>query len=493
MATPTKSTTGSTDTFVIALLDDAGTGLRKDEQGNFNLSEFVVQLIIETSIDFPCIRGKLVLKDSGNLIGSLIGGEYWQIVVKTPTQSSATTYILQCHAITDRITRDKTNIFTVHLVSPEFLSNEIANVFGPYKDKPFSDYIKDLVKNAPTWEKASSTSQKTSKKQTSGNNKQNSTPPEMSGLKSTKSVHVEKTKGKPQFVIPNWRPLDTIAWMAKHAIREKSKTGKDDIPQSGFIFFENELGFHFKSLDELIEQAAKSKDCYRYSLAPKKLSSVSPEDQFKITRINYPQTFDLLSNLRNGIYSGYSMTLNLQSLQDSKMTGDSKDLPFTTGTYFLEKAYGQMSHLASKANLPVKTKGPLKNFTSIPKRIHFGFSPDYLYSKMDPKKPDKYEKNPQQQKNDAQSNPSARLYGSMRRLVLEMIQVQIDIPGNLDLRCGEGVELWIPKSRQKTENEKDEVYSGRYLVAGVKHVFNLQSCTTSVMCYKDYIPSSADI
>lgn len=490
MAVPTKSTSGATEQFVIALLDDDMKNFRKDNQGNFNLSEFVVQLIIESSIDFPCIRAKLVLKDSGNLIQNLIGGEFWWIQVQTPTQETPSKYVFQCHAITDRIKRDKTNIFTVHLVSPEFLANEIANVFGPFKDKPFSEYIQDLVKNSPNWEKQSA--QQFSKKQTSGNAKQNSSPVEMSGLKSKKKVHIEKTKGKPQFIIPNWRPLDTIAWMSKHAIREKSKSGKDSLPQGGYIFFENELGFHFKSLDMLIEDAAKSKDCYKYSLAPKKLEGISPEDQFKITRISYPQSFDLLGNLRNGVYSGYSMTLNLQSLQDSQMSGSSKDLPFTTGTYYLEKAYKEMSHLASNAQLPVKTQGVFKNFTQIPKRIHFGISPDYLYSKMDPKKPGEHEKNPQQQKNDSQSNPSARMYATMRRLVLELIQVQIDIPGNLDLRCGEGVELWIPKSRQKTENEKDEIYSGRYLVAGVKHVFNLQSCTTSVMCYKDYIPVSAD-
>ena len=79
----------------------------------------------------------------------------------------------------------------------------------------------------------------------------------------------------------------------------------------------------------------------------------------------------------------------------------------------------------------------------------------------------------------------------MRRYVLEQIQLQIDVPGNLELRAGEGIEIDIPSSM--TDNNRqalDKLYSGRYIIGGVRHTFNLTNCVTTCMLYKDYVDKS---
>lgn len=456
MAT-TEAQVGSQGPFSVRLLEDTGNGTwrpKTNPEGADNFSEYVQQVVIEESIDFPCIRGTMVMIDNADIFNMLMGNELWEIQASTPTLKTPSKYVLQCHAITDRIKRDKTNVFTIHLVSPEFLFNEVTNVFGSFKDKPFSDHVKTVI---------------TSKKG--------------DGLQSKKETFIEATRGNPQFVVPNWRPLDTISWMATKSVRSASGSGTK--PQGAYIFYENVKGFHFKSLDKMIEEARDKTDCYHYKYQPKRTTEDSAMDTFTITRLSFPKTYDTLANLRNGTWAGYSMELNMQDLTRSKMTSAGKDIGFESVYYSIDEYYKRMSHLSKRADVPidVERNSIASLFSKTPKRVKFGLSGASLYTGMSDTVNYKKSNN-----SNEMNTPELRAYNYMRRYVLEQIQLQIDVPGNLDLRCGEGIEIDIPATVKSSDRvDLDRVYSGRYLIAGVTHVLNVTNCVSTLMCYKDYV------
>ena len=76
-------------------------------------------------------------------------------------------------------------------------------------------------------------------------------------LNSGKKLYLEESMNKQAFIAPNWRPFDLIYWVSQRAIR-KSGTGKK--LQNAFAFFENSAGYHFKSVDTLIERINEQED-----------------------------------------------------------------------------------------------------------------------------------------------------------------------------------------------------------------------------------------
>ena len=63
------------------------------------------------------------------------------------------------------------------------------------------------------------------------------------------------------------------------------------------------------------------------------------------------------------------------------------------------------------------------------------------------------------------------------------------MPGNTALTIGEIIKVSIPSS--KTDNKKDvkqdRIYSGKYLIASLKHVYRKEGITTTLYLTKDSI------
>ena len=74
----------------------------------------------------------------------------------------------------------------------------------------------------------------------------------------------------------------------------------------------------------------------------------------------------------------------------------------------------------------------------------------------------------------------------MRIESLKTIEVQITIPGNMDLYVGSGIDIVIPTtSKSGSTAKRDPRYSGRYLIASLTHDTNGTSMTTELLLMKD--------
>lgn len=423
-----------------AYLVDASGARIKDQNGNEapDFMPLITEINIKETIDFPCMRMTIAINDSIQFIDSLRGNEIVRITLSSDaTDKEKFTFTGRVYRIGSRIRMEKKEAYVLECVSTEFMKNEITTVFGKFKDKKASDIVKDLLGS--------------------------------DYLDSKKKFYIETTQDKAQCVIPNWRPFEVINWLGNKSVRSANSK------QGGFIFYENRKGFHFVSFDKLISDAKKASGVPQYKYKMKNTGSNSDgDDLYSIESIAYPNTYDALQPLRNGTYAGVFVGVSLDFLAESKIatpagTEASKDIPYGGTAFKIHELWGQMEHLASD-NPYRMTDDDIKKVYETVRRIRYRPNQVHLWDK-----------------DTSGSTIESRweetaIYNYCRKNSFSAIKLDVKIPGNLSLLCGDPIDVEIPRSiSKKGKSDKIEIdttYSGRYIIAGVRHKYN-QSNTIS--------------
>ena len=356
-------------------------------------------------------------------------------------------------------TNQGSDVYIVNLVTDEFIKNEATNIFGN---------TRTVFNNKTETSQIVSTILKDNR-----------------FLGTRKKIFAEETLNKQEFVAPNWRPFDAIYWMSERSIRKSQSGG---VLQNGFAFYENALGFHYKSIDQMIEDVTNMKEdgktnfttgvprLYRYNYAPKSVELDQSTDQFKISSIVFPNEKNYLMGLRHGAWSGYSIGFDPNTITQSKM-GESTDMSVDAYYYTLQDVWSKMSHLNKGQKNPITYMDEtVQKLISYPKRVRYSMLPNQIF---DPK----YQNNPQK---NYENLVELQAYQWMRIESLKNVKLQITIPGNLDLYAGSGIEIIIPSSQKSGEKTKiDERYSGRYLIASLTHSTTGATMKTELFLMKD--------
>ena len=187
--------------------------------------------------------------------------------------------------------------------------------------------------------------------------------------------------------------------MTQRSIR-KTKTG--GVLQNGFAFYENALGYHYKSLDKMIEDIRDMSDTadtnftsgqtklYTYGYSPKSAEQDASSDQFKISTIVFPNEKNFLMGLRHGAWSGFSIGFDPATISSSKM-GESTDMSVDAHRYKISELWSKMSHLNKGQGNPVEQMDKsVKQLIDYPKRVRYTMLPNQIF---DPK----YQNQPQRQ------------------------------------------------------------------------------------------------
>lgn len=433
----------------------------KNAEGATDLNEFVSAIELFESITSATLEARIVFQDNAGLISSFTGSELFKIQITGSVYDN--TYFMRAYNIEARSrTNQNSDVYLINLASDEYIKNEVTNVFGNTNvvfknDTSSKNIVETLVRNNRY-------------------------------LNSKKRVFVEKTLNKHSFIIPNWRPFDCIYWMCNRSIRTNSP-GKS--LQSGFIFFENALGYHFKSIDHLIENinkqsATKKTDpktgevrLYNYIYSPKRTNENTQDDQFKIDSITFPEERNFLMGLRHGTWSGFSIGFDPVTISQSKM-GLSSDLSVDAYRYSIKELWGKMEHLKGGKNVNPITKMDtnIQSLIDYPKRVRYTIMPNQIFDTAK-------STNPQ---SNYEQLVELQAYQWMRIEALKNVKLQIIIPGNLDLYAGYGIDIVIPSTAKSGSVTKiDRKYSGRYLIAGVTHKIVNNSMSTELILLKDSV------
>lgn len=455
----------STDVqFILTAIRRDSNEVLKNGEGLSDLSDFIVTANLTESINSAGIQGEINIQDSANLIASLRGDELWRF--QYSTAQGDIVHQLQCYSIENRTRQNNTDLYTIKLCSPEFVNNEVSNLFGSSKvvfkkGTKSNEIIEEILRGKGD-----------------------------DFMKTTKKVFLEEGDNSHEFIMCNWRWFDTIYWIAQRTVRKGGGSKTD--PQNGFLFWENYLGYHFQSIDKMIDdvndqdyngktdkKSGKAK-LYRYVYDVKKAGQ-EVEDSYKINTVKYVSDRNILQGLRNGTWAGFSSAFDPTITPNSQLTVDT---PNAAGpyAYSMNDLWSKMSHLGvqgNKSNPYNKYADAIKALMETPRRIKYTFLPNRVHDgqgKADGEADNKlYEQ-----------LPYLEAYQYMRVQALKNIQLLVVVPGNVDLYAGKGIDIQIPSP--KTKNGKvimDQKYSGRYLIAAVRHKYDGRELYTEMLLYKD--------
>ena len=121
-------------------------------------------------------------------------------------------------SVTNVLIDEGTETFTLNLVSREAITNETVRVGKKFPtSQKISDSVEDILKNY---------------------------------LKADKINDIEETQNPYGFIGNMKKPFTILTWLASKSVSGKSKSSEDS--SAGYVFFETQQGFNFKSIDDLM-------------------------------------------------------------------------------------------------------------------------------------------------------------------------------------------------------------------------------------------------
>ncbi len=329
---------------------------------------------------------------------------------------------LHVSSITNVISMEKRETFTLNLVSRETITNETTRV--PIKFPTSSTIDASVEKILDRY------------------------------LKTQKEKFIDKASNTYGFIANLRKPFALITWLASKAVPEDSESGT-----AGFLFYQTKDGYHFRSIDEMIKQEPAA--VYVYTEINK--SSIDRNNDFNIISYSTDVNQNLAEKLRMGSYASFLATYDPSSSEFS--------LP-QEGTFTLRQYAGKAKNLGKELTLPPIEEGSDQTLGDIPSRMMTAV----LDRGIIEKESTRTEVNADPMKYQAQA--------IMRYNVLGTQKVSMTVPLNDNLKAGDIIKILVPKASRESEDYDDE-QSGLYMIMELCHHYSAKVSQTSMQLLRD--------
>ena len=368
--------------------------------------------------------GYTITGEDGNLQSvynglPLRGGETVSIKIKGNCESNPgldfTDRPFFVSSIENVIVTRKTESFLLNLVSIGSITNETSRVGKKFPTSlKISESVKDIVKTY---------------------------------LSDERDVDIDPTQNKYGFIGNMRKPFTTLVWLASKSVPEKSE--KDST--AGYVFYETKSGYHFRSIDSLIDASPIEK--YHYT----EVIRSDPKDDYKIIDYRTCLNEDVLGKLQRGAYCSYRIFFDPLTFT---YTDPAK------GIFNEENYKGKSKTLGKEVNLP-------GNLGSSPSR--------YITAVKDigtlEKKSENYK--------DENADPTLSQSQSMMRYnSIFSQQMVMTIPSNTNLEAGSLIECEFQLASAE-KDATDTEQSGLYMIKELCHHFDSCGSYTSLTLIKD--------
>jgi len=410
----------------------------------YDIKALVREINIYESVFSSVLQATLLIEDIGqNLIGNLplMGQELVEIVIDSGSKTYNLGFYL--YRIDARTMQEKSQIYVMNCMSLEGMRNENYRICERVDGIKAEDLVEDILKR--------------------------------DGF-TGKKVDVDETNEPFDMYIPNWRIFDFFQWMSKRSVPAYKK---DSV---GFLFYETFDGFNFKSIDNLFDQSQYPDNSitYKYFQANMKSTDkgLDDQDKYRIMNFSAPKMFDLYDDLRRGAFSHDSIYLdiNRRVYRTFRTTADD----FWDNSSHLEKAKPYVTggnetptQLLGRSSRTIYRPSVLGNYgpwkTEVIDNIDQSTGQRGFKDWIDPVNKD-FEKS---------------LY---RYYFLEYSQLDVAVPGDLEVRSGNVINVSIPTTTQPIGKkiEEDTRFSGKYFVTAVKHtILNRSELRTNITLARD--------
>lgn len=333
---------------------------------------------------------------------------------------SSTKKYLYVSSITDVISETQRESFTLHLVSREAITNETTRVMKKYPtDLSIDQSVNLILKNV---------------------------------LKTNPIKKPDKAINRYGFIGNMRKPFSVLVWLASKAVPEISKNAT-----AGFLFYQTQDGFQFRSVDLMTQQKPKAK--YQYSDVSQ--SNVDTLTDFNILNYTTEKNQNLIEKLRLGTYAS------------ARMYFDPLTFNFYGKTFTLPDYQKGINNLGGKQlDLPKLTNSSDKTLGEVPTRI--------LCSVLDVGTLDN---NVSKKYNAIPADYQAQAI--MRYNILFTQTLNMIVPCNTDLRAGDVIECVFPKISRGDKDEIDPDQSGLYMIKELCHHFEPNRSYTSMKLVRD--------
>tara|TARA_S200000501_G_scaffold275589_2_gene259398 strand:- start:2829 stop:4160 length:1332 start_codon:yes stop_codon:yes gene_type:complete len=260
---------------------------------------------------------------------------------------------------------------------------------------------------------------------------------------------VENTRGSYDFIGNLRKPFSTLVSLASKSVPDVSKNAT-----AGFVFFQNQDGFQFASIDSLIKK--KSKATYTYTDINE--SSITKNNDYKILQYSVDKNQNLVENLRMGTYSFVRLAFNPLTFTFSQTKynyGEKEGIKNLGRDLELPKISDDASQTLDQ--LPTRTVSQIIDVGAT-----VGVSTNLNYS------PEEY-----QGQNIVRYN------------LLMTQSLSMTVPCNTNLRAGDVITCRFPKISREDSTEFDQETGGKYLIKELCHHFEAKRSFTSMTLVRD--------
>ena len=373
----------------------------KNTKALINPSDQITAIDIYEDFNSPTLYAEITFDDKIGLINDfpIIGEELFEITFQTPGLSYPTTYKFNTFAVSDvqQQMNSKGYTYILKCVSQEQLTQSNINIVHSYNET-----INNIVDNIFT-----------------------------RYLKTDKIVNIDPCKGNETIVFPRVTPLTAIDMVRKRAVHPKYVS-------SSFVFFENQDGFNFKCIEQMMEDGKNkigSKKFYYFSNGQKDKNTEALMFRSIIEYENIGRT-DITDLIQSGAVKNRVKVFDIFSKKVSDTTFD------------MGQKFASMVGTDKKNSLNI-SESTIKEFANEPTFTYF------------------IPKDTNRKENFLENMMGARL--AYQKLFNSNF-VRAYIPGDSSIKVGDVIELNLPKATGTTESKgTDDLADGNYIVSRLRH------------------------
>ena len=349
----------------------------------------------------PTMYATFVFNDAINLLENfpIIGEEVIEVEIETPGMSKSTTFRFRTFEVANvqKELNGKSLIYTLRCVSEEHLYNGSSLITQSFEDT-LSNMVPAVLKNY---------------------------------LRSNKQVIVDQTKGIQTLVIPKINPLQTIDMIRQRAVSV-------EYTASSYVFFENQAGFNFKTIEGLIKASKKTIGAREYNAQENPMGSKQSQANAYRTILNYQNIARADSNRKaaQGVYKAITNVF------------DMNEKVFSSASFDMASIFKKLEKVGDGKQIP-NTPEFIEEFsTGVPKQF---FVP------KDSLRPDNF------------IDTMVAVRNSFA-VLLNSDTTRVQIHGDTGLKVGDMITLNLPQATGLTAKRKrDKLSSGNYLIIRLRH------------------------
>jgi len=409
--------------------------------GIFELLDYFVSMNIYEDLFGGNVTVDLFLNDSINLPykAPILGEEYlnFSIASKSIEGEDLSPGPMYSISISDRhLAKDRQQLYLLHFTSEQDIVNSNTTVSRSFRGKKISEIVNTILSDYID--------------------------PEESG----NDFVIEETVGLENIIIPNWKPLKAINWLAKKAIN------KNNVPN--YLFWESNGTTYFQSIETLLTQQVKQKFIFSPIIANSQKIEQLARGRVQLDNLEIVSQFNVLRNTENGLYASKLITHDIvkkkirqhtQSLTEmygSDITHTDKYMPISSAD-----TYYDVSDRFTFAPQDIGNNQGDSIQSYYDSKVMFHPKHDQMYATN---VGDLYDNNVEEWK----------LKRNALILGLDQIKLEITFSGKSYIRVGHMVNIVVPSPEKVLEQNPgkvknpddlvDKYLSGTYLITALRHM-----------------------